>query len=49
MLKQVVFNKTTDADSLHNFMMVNFHHRQGMSFMIIHIDNVRTVLRTAFL
>ena len=29
-LKQMVFNKATSSDSLHNFMVVNFHHRQGI-------------------
>ena len=29
-LKQMIFNKATSSDSLHNFMVVNFHHRQGI-------------------
>ena len=34
-LKQVVFNRKTDSEALHNFMTVNFHHRQGIPVHIL--------------
>lgn len=43
-LKQVVFNRKTDSEALHNFMTVNFHHRQGIRVHIRYYDDIDVYL-----